>query len=55
MLAGSAIGLLAAVVSDHSLAAALAGGGGVVAVLGALVRYERFAWKHSATAPLAQT
>ena len=56
VLAGSAIGLLAAVVSDHSLVAALAAGGVVaVAVLGALMRYERFAWERTATAPLTQT
>ena len=56
VLAGSAIGLLAAVVSGHSLAAALAAGGVVaVAVLGALMRYERFAWERAATAPLTQT
>ena len=56
VLAGSAIGLLAAVVSDHSLAAALAAGGVVAgAVLGALMRYEQLAWERAATAPLTQT
>ena len=56
VLAGSAIGLLAAVVSGHSLAAALAAGGVVaVAVLGALMRSQRFAWERAATAPLTQT
>lgn len=56
VLAGAAIGLLAAVVSDHSLAAALGAGGVVaVAVLGALMRYEQLAWERTATAPLTQT
>jgi NAD(P)-dependent dehydrogenase (short-subunit alcohol dehydrogenase family) len=45
-----------AVVPDHSLAAALAAGGVVaVAVFGALMRYERLGWEHTATAPLTQT
>jgi hypothetical protein len=56
VLAGSAIGLLAAVVSDHSLAAALAAGGvAALAVLGVLMREERFAWERTAAAPLTQT
>jgi hypothetical protein len=56
VLAGAAVGLLAAVVSDHSLAAALGAGGVVaVAVLGALMRYEQLAWERTAAAPLTQT
>ena len=49
VLAGSALGLLAAIVSDHSLAAALAAGGtAAVATLAALMRYQGSAWKRSA-------
>jgi hypothetical protein len=45
VVAGSAVGLLATVASDHSLAAALTAGG-VVAVLSlsGLIRYQRSAW-----------
>ena len=51
VLAGSAVGLLAAIVSSHSLAAALAAGGtAAVATLGALMRYQGSAWKRSASA-----
>lgn len=54
VLAGSAIGLLAAVASDHSLAAALVAGGVVaVAALGALMRYQRSAWEDAASAPVS--
>jgi hypothetical protein len=50
VLAGSAVGLLAAIVSDHSLAAALAAGGtAAVATLAALMRYQGSAWKRSAS------
>jgi hypothetical protein len=50
-LAGSAAGLLAAVASDHSLAAALAAGVAIfVAVLWALMRYQRAAWAQSGAA-----
>ena len=53
VVAGSAAGLLAAVVSDHSLAAALAAGGLVaVPALILLMRYQRSAWRRSAEAPL---
>jgi len=42
VLAGSAIGLLAAVASDHSLAGSLAAGSVVaIAALAALMRYQR--------------
>jgi hypothetical protein len=52
VLAGSAVGLLAAIVSAHSLAAALAAGGTVaVATLAALMRYQGSAWKRSALIP----
>jgi len=53
VLAGSALGLLVAVVSDHSLAAALATGG--VAAMAALawqMRYQRSAWERAAAEPL---
>ena len=54
VLAGSAIGLLAAVASDHSLAAALVAGGLVAAAgLAALMRYQRSAWDRAASAPLS--
>lgn len=50
VLAGSTVGLLAAVVSAHSLAAALAVGGAVaVAALAALMRYQGSAWKRAAS------
>jgi hypothetical protein len=50
VLAGSAVGLLAAIVSAHSLAAALAAGGtAAVATLAALMRYQGSAWKRSAS------
>ena len=53
VLAGSAVGLFAAVASDHSLAAALAAGGVVaLAALGALTRYRASAWERAASAPL---
>jgi hypothetical protein len=49
VLAGSAVGLLAAIVSAHSLAAALAAGGtAAVATLAALMRYQTSVWKRSA-------
>jgi amino acid permease len=53
VLAGSAVGLLAAIVSAHSLAAALAAGGiAAVATLAALMRYQGSAWKRSALVPI---
>jgi hypothetical protein len=52
VLAGSAVGLLAAIVSAHSLAAALAAGGTTaVATVAALMRYQGSAWKRSASIP----
>lgn len=54
VLAGSTIGLLAAVASDHSLAAALVPGGLVAAAaLTALMRYQRSALDRAASAPLS--
>jgi hypothetical protein len=53
VLAGSAVGLLLAIVSSHSLAAALAAGGiAAVATLAALMRYQGSAWKRSASIPI---
>jgi hypothetical protein len=52
VLAGSAVGLLTAIVSDHSLAAALAAGGAAaVATLAALMRYQASTWRRSASLP----
>ncbi len=52
VLAGSAIGLLVAVVSAHSLAAALASGGtAAVATLAALMRHQGSTWKRSVSTP----
>jgi hypothetical protein len=54
VLAGSAVALLAAVASDHSLAAALATGAVVaVAASSVLTRYQRGAWYRAACALLA--
>jgi hypothetical protein len=53
VLAGSAIGLLAAVASKHSLAAALAAGGVVaVASLAAMMRRQQSAWGQATSAPM---
>jgi hypothetical protein len=53
VLAGSALGLLAAIVSAHSLAAALAAGGtAAVATLVALMRRQGSAWKRSTSTPI---
>jgi hypothetical protein len=53
VLAGSAVGLLAAIVSGHSLAAALgAGGTAAVATVVALMRYQGSAWTRSASLPM---
>lgn len=50
VLAGSAVGLLAVIVSAHSLAAALAAGGTAsVATLAVLTRYQGSAWRRSAS------
>ena len=52
VLGGSAVGLLAAVVSGHSLVAALVTGVLVAgAALAGLMRYERSAWRQVRTAP----
>ncbi|MBV8989850.1 MAG: hypothetical protein JO372_14945 [Solirubrobacterales bacterium] len=54
VLAGAGIGLLAAVASGHSLAAALIAGGVVFgAALGALMRYQRSSWARAVSAPLS--
>jgi hypothetical protein len=53
VLAGSAVGLLAAVLSGHSLAAAV--GAGVVAglaVLAAMLRHQRLAWQRALATPV---
>ncbi len=53
VLAGSAAGLLAAVVFQHSLVAALVAGVVVaVAVLVGLLRYQASAWEQVSAAPL---
>jgi hypothetical protein len=53
VLSGSAAGLLAAVVSGHSLVAALAGGVPVAAAaLTGLMRYQNSAWIRGTTASL---
>ncbi|MGH2954058.1 MAG: hypothetical protein ACRDK9_08570 [Solirubrobacterales bacterium] len=52
-LAGSAAGLLAAVASDHSLAAALPAGAAVgIAIVWTLMRRQIAAWTQASTAPL---
>jgi hypothetical protein len=54
VLAGSAIGLLTAVASEHRLAAALAAGGVVaLAALATMMRIQQSAWERAASAPLA--
>jgi hypothetical protein len=53
VLAGAAAALLAAVIFDHKLVAALIAGAPVgVAVLLGLMRYEGSAWAHAATSPV---
>ena len=52
VLAGSTAGLTAAVASDHSLAAALTSAVVALAVLVALMRFQRSVWKRAATTPL---
>jgi hypothetical protein len=53
VLGGSTAGLIAAVASDHSLAAALISGAVVaVAALVALMRFQLSAWKRAASTPL---
>jgi ABC-type uncharacterized transport system permease subunit len=52
VLAGPAVGLLTAVASQHSLAAALVAGGVVtVAALAAMMRMQESAWERSTSAP----
>jgi hypothetical protein len=54
VLAGSAIGLLAAVASEHSLAAALVAGGVVAFVaLAAMMRIQQSAWEWAMSAPVS--
>jgi hypothetical protein len=54
VLAGSAIGLLTAVASGHSLAAALVAGGAVaVAALAAMMRLQESAWERATSAPVS--
>jgi hypothetical protein len=54
VLAGSTVGLAAAVVSDHSLAAALAfGAPTTLLALTAMIRFQRATWKAAADAPLS--
>jgi hypothetical protein len=54
VLAGSAVGLLAAIASEHSLAAALVAGGLVaLAALAAMLRCQRSAWERAASAPVS--
>jgi hypothetical protein len=54
VLAGSAIGLLAAVASEHSLAAALVAGGVVaLAALVAMMRFQQSAWERATSAPVS--
>jgi hypothetical protein len=54
VLTGSTVALIAILVSDHSLAAALISGGVVlVAALAGLMRFQDRAWKRAAEAPLS--
>jgi hypothetical protein len=54
VLAGSATGLLTAVASEHSLAAALVAGGVVaVAALAAMMRLQESAWERATSAPVS--
>lgn len=53
VLAGSGVGVLAAIVSAHSLAIALTAGGiAALATLVALMRHQESAWKRSASAAI---
>jgi hypothetical protein len=53
VLAGSAVGLLTAIVSAHSLAAALAAGGtAAVATLTALIRRQGSVWNRFVSTPI---
>jgi hypothetical protein len=52
VLAGSTVGLLAAVLSDHSLGWALLGGAVVaLGALSALMRYEQLQWQRAGAQP----
>ena len=54
VLAGSAIGLLAVVVPEHSLAAALvAGGVAALAAVSAMMRRQQSAWEQATSAPVS--
>jgi ABC-type uncharacterized transport system permease subunit len=54
VLAGSAIGLLVAVVTEHSVASALVAGGVVaLAALGATMRRQQAAWEHATSTPVS--
>jgi len=54
VLAGSAVGLLGVVVSEHSLAAALVAGGVVaLAALAAMMRRQQSAWEQATSAPVS--
>lgn len=54
VLAGSAMGLLVVVASDHSLAAALVAGGVVaVAALAAMIRFHLSAWERAESEPVS--
>jgi hypothetical protein len=56
VLAGSGIGLLAAVASEHSLSAALVAGGLVaLGALAAIMRVQQSAWERATSAPAAPT
>ncbi len=53
VLAGATVGLAVALISDHSLVAALASGAAVgVVTLAALVRFHRAAWRRAEASPL---
>jgi len=54
VLAGSTIGLLTVVASEHSLAAALVAGGVVaIAALAAMMRLQESAWERATSAPVS--
>jgi ABC-type uncharacterized transport system permease subunit len=54
VLAGSAVGLLVGVASEHSLSAALVAGGVVAPfALGAMMRRQQFAWEQATSAPVS--
>jgi hypothetical protein len=54
VLAGSAVGVLVGVASEHSLSAALVAGGVVAPVaLGAMMRRQQSAWEQAISAPVS--